>query len=68
MGLVCISSHIINAIYEAVINVWNICGQTNRAAVKGIAYICCNTFEHGHGTVPHVSLGSNVIWEQSRKE
>ena len=60
--------YLLHVIYEAVINVWNICGQTNRTAIIGLVYICWITSEHGRGTIPHGSLGSNVTWEQSRQE
>jgi hypothetical protein len=68
MGFVCMRMYIIYAIYEAVINVWIICGQTKRTAVIGLAYFCWITSKHERGTISHGSLGSNVIWEQRRQE
>ena len=49
MGFVCIHIYIIHAIYEAIINVWMVCGQTNRTAVLSLLYICCITSEHVRG-------------------
>ena len=49
MGFVCIHIYIIHATYEAIINVWMVCGQTNRTAVLSLLYICCITSEHVRG-------------------
>jgi CBS domain containing-hemolysin-like protein len=49
MGFVFIHIYIIHAIYEAVINVCIICGQTIRTVVVSLRYICCITSEHVRG-------------------
>jgi hypothetical protein len=41
--------YIIHALYEAVLNIWIVGGQTNRTAVIRLVYICCITSEQGPG-------------------